>query len=267
MKSAVQHHDGSGVAPVGYSSSQLMPEKLSFPEGVTTTVLSQEALFGDRGNSVVDRSDALNHPGLVCRVIPWWKRAADIVISLVLMLMLLPLLISIAAWIWWRDGGPVLFHQKRLGLMGKDFVIYKFRTLKRSDTATSEHREFVARLSNDNAVTNKPDLADRTIPGGLLLRSTSLDELPQLWNILRGDMSLIGPRPDVLQWEDYQPWQLRRFEVLPGVTGLWQVSGKNRLTFNEMIEKDIQYVDQRSALLDLSIALRTCLMILSKDNH
>jgi len=210
---------------------------------------------------------ATDSAGLLCRKTPLWKRGFDIVTCLTLFVILSPLLLFIAGTIWLRDGGPVLFRQKRLGLMGQSFVIYKFRTLKQLESATSDHREFVARLSIHNAVTTKPDLEERAIPGGNILRSTSLDELPQLWNILRGDMSLIGPRPDVLQWNDYQPWQLRRFEVVPGVTGLWQVSGKNCLTFNEMIEKDIEYVDKRSFIMDLSIALRTCHLLLRRDNH
>lgn len=198
---------------------------------------------------------------------PYWKRAIDIAVSLALIVALAPLLALIAAFIWWRDGGPVLFKQPRLGLMGQSFVIYKFRTLRLCEAATTNHRQYVAGLSSDNGVTNKPDLTSRAIPGGNFLRSTSLDELPQLWNILRGDMSLIGPRPDVLEWDDYKPWHLRRFEVLPGVTGLWQVSGKNRLTFNEMIEKDIEYVDNRSLMLDLRIALRTFRLLLKRENH
>jgi len=200
------------------------------------------------------------------RKTPLWKRSIDVVLSVCLFVLLSPILLFIAGYILFRDGGPVLFRQWRLGSEGKSFVIYKFRTLKHSHQATADHRQFVAKLSSDNSVTTKPDLARRAIPGGVFLRSTSLDELPQLWNILRGDMSLIGPRPDVLQWEDYQPWQRKRFEVVPGVTGLWQVSGKNRLTFNQMIDKDIEYVENRSVWLDLTIALKTFRLIVQRDN-
>jgi lipopolysaccharide/colanic/teichoic acid biosynthesis glycosyltransferase len=151
--------------------------------------------------------------------------------------------------------------------MGEDFTIYKFRTLQACDSATADHRLFVAQLSASDGVLTKPDLTKRLIPGGGFLRRTSLDELPQLWNILVGNMSLIGPRPDVLGWEDYQPHQLRRFEVVPGVTGWWQVSGKNRLTFEQMIAKDLEYVDRRSPLLDLKILLLTVKFLLQRDNH
>lgn len=113
---------------------------------------------------------------------------------------------------------------------------------------------------------SKPNFAGQFIPGGKFFRSWSIDELPQLINVLRGEMSLVGPRPDVLAWYDYDEWQLRRFETLPGLTGLWQVSGKNRLTFHRMIELDIQYVDSRSIGLDLWILLKTVRVLFSRDN-
>lgn len=200
------------------------------------------------------------------RPIPKWKRVIDLVVSVSLILLLSPLLITIGLFIRLTSGGPVLFKQIRLGEMGKEFVIYKFRTLHNCPNATSDHRQFVNSLSSAGSAITKPDLTDRLICGGNFLRRSSLDELPQLLNILRGEMSLIGPRPDVLLWEDYLPNQLRRFEVLPGVTGLWQVSGKNRLTFNEMIEKDIEYVTHRSLLLDLKIAVRTVRLLILRDN-
>jgi len=121
-------------------------------------------------------------------------------------------------------------------------------------------------LSAGNQIIEKPNLAGRLIPGGKFLRSWSLDELPQLFNIIRGEMSLIGPRPDVLQWHDYEEWQLKRFETLPGITGLWQVSGKNRLTFGQMIELDIEYVENQSLRLDFWIMLKTTRVLLFRDN-
>ena len=203
---------------------------------------------------------------LQSRPIPVWKRTIDLIASLFLIVVLSPLLLVIAIIIKLGSRGPVLFKQKRLGYAGKEFVIYKFRTLKPCSDATQKHRKYVSELMNSNGAAIKPDLHERLIPGGGWLRRLSLDELPQLINIIKGEMSLIGPRPDVLIWEDYEPYQLKRFEVQPGVTGLWQVSGKNRLSFNQMIEKDFEYISKRSIRLDLLITIKTFLMLFRRDN-
>jgi lipopolysaccharide/colanic/teichoic acid biosynthesis glycosyltransferase len=235
------------VPAIGSSSKRVAPEPWS--EFQTVEEKKQLAF-----------SECMHKP------LPTWKRATDVVVSLSLLMMLSPLLAAIALFIRLTTGGPVFFKQVRLGEMGNDFVIYKFRTLRCCPDATSNHREFVNSLSSAGLAIAKPDLTSRLIFGGNLLRKTSLDELPQLINILKGEMSLIGPRPDVLLWEDYQPEQLRRFEVTPGVTGLWQVSGKNRLTFQQMIEKDIEYVQNRSFWLDVKIAMRTIRILILRDN-
>lgn len=204
--------------------------------------------------------------GLVAKPTPIWKRTVDCLVAGTLLVLLSPLLVLIAIYIRLASRGPVLFTQSRLGLMGEEFTIYKFRTLKCSATATAEHKEYVANLSATDGVLTKPDLSSRMIPGGNFLRRTSLDELPQLLNILQGNMSLVGPRPDVMDWTGYKSEQLRRFEVVPGVTGYWQVSGKNRLTFEQMIEKDVYYVDHRSCWLDFSILVKTFGLLLQRDN-
>ena len=129
------------------------------------------------------------------------------------------------------------------------------------------HRDYVATLVHSDIPAQKPEYKNRLIRGATLLRSLSLDELPQLFNVLIGNMSLIGPRPEVLQLEDYEAWQLRRFEVLPGISGLWQVSGKNRLTFNQMIRLDIQYVESLTFGLDMRIAVKTLGVVLLRHNH
>jgi len=203
---------------------------------------------------------------LTCRPIPQWKRVFDVLAASMLCILLSPLLAAITIFIRLTAGEPIIYKQKRLGLMGKEFEIFKFRTMKSEETATAEHREYIAGLSRSDQAILKPDHSDRLIWGGGILRSLSLDELPQLVNIIRGDMSLIGPRPDVLHWKDYEPWQLKRFEVLPGVTGLWQVTGKNSLTFRQMIERDIDYVDNRSIALDLWIAWKTLPMLVKCNN-
>lgn len=201
------------------------------------------------------------------RPIPLWKRSFDLVFSILLIFFLSPLWIGIALFIRLTSGGPVLFKQKRVGLMGNEFEIYKFRTMKSEDTATTEHQQYIADRSRCEEPIGKPDHSDRLIFGGRWIRGLSLDELPQLINIIKGEMSLIGPRPDVLDWKDYEKSQLQRFEVTPGVTGLWQVTGKNSLSFREMIEKDIHYVENRSISLDLWIILKTFPLLLKGDNR
>jgi lipopolysaccharide/colanic/teichoic acid biosynthesis glycosyltransferase len=202
------------------------------------------------------------------RRIPWWKRAMDIGVSLVLLPLLLPLMTIIAIYIKLVSRGPVLFCQQRLGYGTQPFTILKFRTMHQSDSAlvTDEHRRYVAELVGKNTPANKPSIAKRLIPGARFLRDTSLDELPQIFNVLGGSMSLVGPRPDVLKASDYTPKQLRRFEVLPGITGLWQVSGKNNLTFDQMIDLDIHYVDHLSIRLDLWILFKTIAVVLRRGN-
>lgn len=139
--------------------------------------------------------------------------------------------------------------------------MWKFRTMK-VETDEGEHARYVASLNGSGAKLKKLNLDARLIPCGGWLRASGLDELPQLINVLRGEMSLIGPRPDVLDVEDYHPSQRRRFDVVPGITGLWQVSGKNELTFEEMLELDAAYVERRSLRLDLVILLKTIPVVL-----
>lgn len=199
---------------------------------------------------------------------PLWKRTIDVVASAIALVLLSPLLLAIAIYIRLVSHGPAIFKQSRLGEMGQPFTIYKFRTMHSGDPelATSEHREYVSSRAELDEVISKPDLAHRLIPGGAFLRQRSLDELPQLVNVLIGNMSLIGPRPDVLDWDDYTAWQQKRFEVKPGISGLWQVSGKNRLSFSRMMELDIEYIERRSFWFDMWIAARTIRLIISKDN-
>ena len=166
------------------------------------------------------------------------KRAADVIVSgfaiifLSLLILLLALLVRVFL------GSPVLFRQVRPGLGGKTFVMIKFRTMRDS------------RDSQSNLL---PD-SERLTGFGRFLRSTSLDELPELWNVLRGDMSLVGPRPLLVEYLDrYSLRQARRHEVLPGVTGLAQVKGRNALSWNEKFDLDVWYVENRSVQLDLAI--------------
>ena len=167
--------------------------------------------------------------------------------------MLIGLLIRIVS------AGPILFKQERIGYLGERFLCYKFRTMF-VDSDTNVHRGHLNQLMNSDAPMMKMDSHGdlRIIPFGRLLRASGLDELPQLINVLCGEMSLVGPRPCVsYEYEKYLSWQRERFNTTPGLTGLWQVSGKNRTTFNEMIQLDIKYARSKTIWLDLKIIFMT----------
>jgi len=191
--------------------------------------------------------------------IPLWKRAIDIVGSLVAILLLSPLLLVIALLIRIVSPGPVLFRQTRVGYIGRVFEMWKFRTMHLNADTTPHKYHLRELIQNEKEMTKLDHVRDpRIIPFGNLLRGTGIDELPQLINVLLGDMSLVGPRP-CLSYEvnEYHPWQMRRFDAVPGLTGLWQVSGKNRTTFKEMMRLDIYYARKRTFLLDVMIVLKT----------
>jgi len=191
--------------------------------------------------------------------VPLWKRVLDICCVLFATATLLPMLLLIAIAIKLSSKGPVLFKQERVGLFGKRFIIFKFRTMV-SGADTAVHETHAASLIQSNRPMTKLDTHGdpRVTFFGHLLRVAGVDELPQLINVLQGEMSFVGPRPCTpSEYNEYLPWQTERFLTQPGLTGLWQVSGKNRTTFNEMIDLDIQYVRERSLWLDLKIILKT----------
>lgn len=191
--------------------------------------------------------------------IPLWKRALDISCLLLTLPTVLPVMLLVALIVKFGSAGPVMFKQERVGFLGRRFTLFKFRTMI-PGACTAVHEQHVANLiENDRPMTKLDAKGDaRLIPLGRLLRASGLDELPQLINVLFGDMSLVGPRPCVpREYEKYLPWQMERFQTLPGLTGLWQVSGKNRTTFNEMINLDITYVRTKSLAMDLKIMLKT----------
>lgn len=177
------------------------------------------------------------------------KRVIDLVVGGLALLLSAPLQAVLALVIRRRLGSPVLFRQPRPGKDGEVFELVKFRTMVEVDEAKG--------LFTD---------ADRLTPFGALLRSTSLDELPTLWNVVKGDMSLVGPRPLLVRYlERYTPEQARRHEVRPGVTGLAQVSGRNALTWDDKFSKDVEYVENRSLVLDLKIVWRTVAQVIKRD--
>jgi lipopolysaccharide/colanic/teichoic acid biosynthesis glycosyltransferase len=196
-------------------------------------------------------------------------RAIDLVITPVLLVLLSPLLIAIAVAIKIDSPGPVLFRQRRLGRGMTPFTVQKFRTMKQG-VSQEVHREFVIGLiagEEPERVEGKPQFKLSVDPRvtrlGRFLRHSSLDELPQLWNVLRGQMSLVGPRPAIAyEVEHYPAAWLGRFRVKPGVTGLWQVSGRSELTMADMVRLDIEYADRRSARLNVWILLRTIPVVL-----
>jgi lipopolysaccharide/colanic/teichoic acid biosynthesis glycosyltransferase len=198
------------------------------------------------------------------------KRCLDVSVSVALVLILSPLLVLIAVAVRLRSEGPSLYRQERIGRDGNPFMINKFRTMT-VDNDASEHREFVQAMLRDTSTRPAADgtyklLDSRVTSLGALLRSYSLDELPQLWNVICGDMSLVGPRP-ALSWECemFSPYHQQRNRALPGCTGLWQVSGRSLLSTSEMLDLDVEYVQTWSFLADLSILIRTPLALLRGD--
>jgi lipopolysaccharide/colanic/teichoic acid biosynthesis glycosyltransferase len=196
---------------------------------------------------------------LVHKRMPAWKRLMDIIGSIVALVLFSPLLLLIAFFIKVVSRGPVLYRQERVGYLGRPFTIWKFRTMK-WNADSSIHREHLKDLiSGDKVLTKLDHETDcRWIPLAGLLRKTCLDELPQLFNVLKGEMSLVGPRPvPIYEAEEYLTWQRQRFHALPGMTGLWQVSGKNRLTFSQMMRLDARYSKKCNVFMDFMIFIKT----------
>jgi lipopolysaccharide/colanic/teichoic acid biosynthesis glycosyltransferase len=194
------------------------------------------------------------------------KRLLDVMVSLTLLVILSPLLLVIAALVKLKSPGPVLFKQVRVGQGMKPFKMLKFRSM-RVNADNAVHHQFVtsfikagqqAQEAGQNGMF-KLAHDPRITPIGRILRKTSLDELPQLWNVLRGDMSLVGPRPPLgYEVDEYQAWHCRRvLEAKPGITGLWQVAGRSRTTFDEMVRLDLRYARARSLWTDVKILLAT----------
>jgi len=171
----------------------------------------------------------------------------------------LPVVILLAIWVKLASPGPIFFRQERVGCRGSRFLLFKFRTMK-VNVETQTHEKHLEQLMHGNAPMTKLDASGdpRIIAGGRILRALGLDELPQLFNVLRGEMSLVGPRPCTPhEFRHYQDWQRERVNALPGLTGYWQVNGKNKTTFTEMVQMDIWYTKNLSPLLDFMIIVKT----------
>ena len=207
-------------------------------------------------------------PGLVENIA---RRTLDIGVAAVVLLLMAPVIAVVALTVRLSSPGPVFFRQRRLGRSMRPFTVLKFRTM-RADADSALHRDYVRSLIGTDAPENPPDnlyklvVDPRVTKVGRVLRSWSLDEIPQLWNVLRGQMSLVGPRPVIeYEVEQYPDWYLRRFAVKPGLTGLWQVSGRNERTYEEMIRFDVEYAERRSLWMDLRILARTAIVVMRRQ--
>jgi exopolysaccharide biosynthesis polyprenyl glycosylphosphotransferase len=204
------------------------------------------------------------------------KRTLDVVGALLALVLFSPIMVVIAITVAVTSPGPVIFRQLRLGKRGVPFVFYKFRSM-RTGADDRIHREYVASLIDGKhdqlnqgdgqkplyKMTSDP----RITPVGRVIRKTSLDELPQLFNVLKGDMSLVGPRPPLpYEAEKYQAWHLRRvLQIRPGITGLWQVEGRSTTSFDDMVRLDLRYIRDCSLWLDLKLLLKTVLVVLRRE--
>lgn len=194
------------------------------------------------------------------------KAIIDRFLAMVGILVLLPLLAFIAISIVIDSPGGAIFRQERIGKNGKKFIMYKFRSM-RGRTNNDDYRQLLQNLvkGNEPHVFYKLTFQPRVTKVGALLRETNLDELPQLFNVLKGDLHLIGPRPDIPYAVDfYEEWMRKRLLVAPGMTGLWQVSGGNNLSFSEMVRLDIEYIERQSIVLDASILWKTVGLVLAR---
>jgi lipopolysaccharide/colanic/teichoic acid biosynthesis glycosyltransferase len=204
----------------------------------------------------------------------WLKRPMDIVGSALALLIFSPLMLLTALTVKLSSRGPIIFRQTRLGKGGVPFVFYKFRSMA-TNGDDRIHREFVTKLiKGEHEKLNQQEAVEpmykikadpRVTPVGRFIRKTSIDELPQLFNVLKGEMSLIGPRPPLpYEAESYQSWHLRRvLDIRPGITGLWQVEGRSKVSFDEMVRMDLRYVRGCSLLMDVKILAKTVLAVLN----
>ena len=194
-----------------------------------------------------------------------WETLVDYAITLGALMVLAPVFISIALYIKVVSRGPVIFKQKRVGFDGQPFMIFKFRTMH-LNASTAGHENYTANLVHSDAPMMKLDAHDsRLIPLGKYIRAAGLDELPQLINVLHREMSVVGPRPSLpTEYAEYSSHEKERVQTLPGLTGLWQVSGKNELTFDQMIKLDIEYVKCKNLRLYTVIVVKTPLVLIKQ---
>ncbi|KGX93016.1 sugar transferase [Pontibacillus halophilus JSM 076056 = DSM 19796] len=190
------------------------------------------------------------------------KRCTDVLCSIALLILMSPLLILISLLILWMDGMPIVFKQTRTGMNGEPFTIWKFRTMRQHNFEDEHQYDWGTGVPNQFVFKSSP--GKHVTKLGMFLRKTSLDEIPQLVNVIRGDMSLIGPRPEIPAITDlYNEEQSRRLDVKPGLTGFAQVHGRSDMTHGEKINYDLHYVERCCLLLDLSIIWKTIKLVIS----
>lgn len=269
-KTILDHRKGVISVKTGmtFKTGQMLNLRISSFNGTAISVPMDEVYFGDH--------DLFSNYLLTVK--KCIKKAMDIAGALMALVLSLPIMAAVAIAIKATSKGPVLFKQIRVGYKGKCFIFFKFRTMM-AHNKDKAHKAYVRKLINGQAdqinmgtkenpcfkIKNDP----RVTSIGRYLRRTSLDELPQLLNVLKGDMSLVGPRPPIpYEVSEYQKWHQRRvLDVKPGITGLWQVSGRNRTSFDEMVRLDIKYAENWSLKLDLYIILKTVLVMFKADGE
>ena len=191
------------------------------------------------------------------------KRLTDVVGSILALVLLAPVIALLALIVRATSRGPVFYRSTRIGRGGQPFTFYKLRSMVKDADLKRHH---LTHLNEADGPVFKIERDPRITPIGRFMRSTSLDEVPQFWNVLKGDMSLVGPRPPIPQEvAQYEPWQLRRLDVRPGLTCLWQISGRSRIGFQEWMRLDLEYIRHRSLRLDAKILLRTIPAVLSRE--
>ena len=237
---------------------------LPAPGDIEPSTCAEDSSVNGNGEKRVCRENLDQE--LVSPQFPRWKRCLDIFCICLTLPLWLPLTMLAMLWIKIASPGPVFYRQERIGYRKNRFMMFKFRSMK-VNAETRLHESHLDRLIQaDNPMTKLDASGDpRLIPGGVIFRATGLDELPQIFNVLRGEMSLVGPRPCTRhEFARYQSWQQERVDAPPGLTGYWQVNGKNKTTFSEMVAMDIYYAKNMSFWLDLAILLRTVPAIVSQ---
>ena len=243
---AASNGRGNGNGNGNGNGTSRWPELIPFPSGALARTLP-----------------VYEAPAEIGLYLRFGKRLFDILGASVGLLLSSPLLLLAAILIKLESRGPVIYKSIRIGRGARPFTFLKLRSMV---DGADQHRQKLSHLNETDGPVFKIAADPRVTRVGRLLRVTSMDEVPQLWNVLRGEMSLVGPRPPIAEEVvQYEPWQLRRLDVVPGITCLWQISGRSRIGFQEWMRLDLEYIRHRSIWLDLKILIRTIPAVLSRE--